>query len=332
MHNEPLLTIAIICNEEEKYIDRCMKSIMSQTYKKIEIVFIDNCSNDMSYERAVSYNKEFASMGISMDIFRAKRKISRERCILLSDSKSEGDMIYYITPRITLHNMFAWRIMQEYSKNRGVGAIVVSQQKVNEDLEIIDEHELSKDGIVDERLFFDNLIVFDAFWLGQIVKCTMYRYMVSKYRYTFENFQHVYDLFTLFCWSKIIYISDFLVREYVEEDKIRPEEKNMLLAFEGYNMLLAYKSKAAILGHEFILSEYDNMVRKIAWSCMAEALRVNSFGKKELALKYIGMATVFWVDIEKTKEFVEIKEYISEGKIIKDYETWCKKYGRILKV
>lgn len=332
MHSEPLLTIAVICNEEEKYIDRCMKSIMSQTYKKIEIVFIDNCSNDMSYEKAVSYNKEFASMGISINIFRGKRKVSRERCILLSDSKAEGDMIYYITPRITLHNTFAWRIVQEYSKNRDVGAIVVSQQRVAEDLEIIDEHRLLEDGIVDERRFFDDLIVFDAFWIGQIAKCTMYRYIVSKYRYTFENFQHVYDLFTLFCWSKIIYISDFLVREYVEQDEVRPEEKNMLVVFEGYNMLLAYRNKATILGRKFILSEYDNMVKKIAWSCMAEALRVYSFGKKELALKYIAMATVFWVDIDKTEKYTEIKEYIMDGKISKDYRTWCKKYGRALKV
>ena len=51
----PLVSILIASYNKEKYVNRCIKSCLSQTYKNIEIIFIDDGSKDSSYKIA----KEF---------------------------------------------------------------------------------------------------------------------------------------------------------------------------------------------------------------------------------------------------------------------------------
>ena len=48
MTYEPLVSIIVNCYNGEKYLDRCLRSIVSQTYTNWEIVFWDNKSTDKS--------------------------------------------------------------------------------------------------------------------------------------------------------------------------------------------------------------------------------------------------------------------------------------------
>ena len=43
---EPLISIIVPVYKVEKYIDRCVKSIINQTYKNIEIILVDDGSPD----------------------------------------------------------------------------------------------------------------------------------------------------------------------------------------------------------------------------------------------------------------------------------------------
>ncbi len=45
-----LVSVVIACYNGEKYIDLCLDSLVSQTYKNIEIIVCDDCSNDHSFE------------------------------------------------------------------------------------------------------------------------------------------------------------------------------------------------------------------------------------------------------------------------------------------
>lgn len=53
-----LVSIIIPFYNGEKYIERCIKSILNQTYKKIEIIFINDGSNDRSIEKIKKYKDE----------------------------------------------------------------------------------------------------------------------------------------------------------------------------------------------------------------------------------------------------------------------------------
>tara|TARA_A100001035_G_scaffold279980_1_gene283331 strand:- start:2710 stop:3609 length:900 start_codon:yes stop_codon:yes gene_type:complete len=48
MTYKPLISIIINCFNGEKYLDECLKSIISQTYTNYEVIFWDNLSNDNS--------------------------------------------------------------------------------------------------------------------------------------------------------------------------------------------------------------------------------------------------------------------------------------------
>ena len=55
MSENPLVSILIASYNKEKYVRRCIESCINQSYQKIEIIFIDDGSNDDSYKIAKKY-------------------------------------------------------------------------------------------------------------------------------------------------------------------------------------------------------------------------------------------------------------------------------------
>ena len=54
---ENLISVIVNCYNGEKILKNCINSILNQTYKNFEIIFLDNNSSDQS----VKIIKEFAS-------------------------------------------------------------------------------------------------------------------------------------------------------------------------------------------------------------------------------------------------------------------------------
>ena len=58
MKSNQLISIIMTCFNGEQYLRESISSIMSQTYKEWEIIFIDNNSNDKSREIILSYDDD----------------------------------------------------------------------------------------------------------------------------------------------------------------------------------------------------------------------------------------------------------------------------------
>ena len=54
---KPLLSVIVPTKNSERFLERCLKSIKSQTYKNLEIIVVDNNSNDKTKEIAEKYTK-----------------------------------------------------------------------------------------------------------------------------------------------------------------------------------------------------------------------------------------------------------------------------------
>ena len=56
-HNEGLISIIVPVYNVKDYLDECVRSIMNQTYHKLEIILVDDGSNDGSEEMCDNYGQ-----------------------------------------------------------------------------------------------------------------------------------------------------------------------------------------------------------------------------------------------------------------------------------
>ena len=52
--NKPLISVCIPLYNAEQYIERCVKSIINQSFSDIEVIIVDDCSTDASVEKIKS--------------------------------------------------------------------------------------------------------------------------------------------------------------------------------------------------------------------------------------------------------------------------------------
>ena len=52
---KPIVSIIVPIYNVEKYIEECILSIINQTFKKIEIILVNDGANDKSMERIEKY-------------------------------------------------------------------------------------------------------------------------------------------------------------------------------------------------------------------------------------------------------------------------------------
>lgn len=63
-----LISVIIPCYNVENYIKECIDSVINQTYKKIEIVCIDNNSTDSTWNKLLELNKQFPSIILAQEL------------------------------------------------------------------------------------------------------------------------------------------------------------------------------------------------------------------------------------------------------------------------
>lgn len=63
MKNYPRVSVIVTTKNEEKNIENCLRSIRDQTFKNIELIVVDNFSEDKTVEIAIKYGAKVCSKG-----------------------------------------------------------------------------------------------------------------------------------------------------------------------------------------------------------------------------------------------------------------------------
>lgn len=90
MENNPLVSIIIITMNHEKFIEQACISAISQTYPNIEIIFLDNNSNDKTFEIA---KKVLSQSAIKHKILRNTESFGISKNLNLLISNTNGEFI-----------------------------------------------------------------------------------------------------------------------------------------------------------------------------------------------------------------------------------------------
>lgn len=97
MDNSPLVSIIVPVWNVEKYIERCVNSVIRQTYRKLEIIIVDDCTPDHSIELAKACIAASSHCQDLQFVF-----LKHERCRGLSAARNTGidaatgDYIYFL--------------------------------------------------------------------------------------------------------------------------------------------------------------------------------------------------------------------------------------------
>lgn len=86
----PVISVLIISYNFEKYLDECIKSILAQTLRPYEIIIVDDCSTDRSWEIISTYASENPML---IKAFQQEENVGQYRNGRCAWRKASGDLI-----------------------------------------------------------------------------------------------------------------------------------------------------------------------------------------------------------------------------------------------
>lgn len=130
--SEPLISIIVPVYNAEQYLHRCIESIVSQTYSNIEIILIDDGSNDKSGEICDEYSKKDKRIKV---FHKDNTGVSDTRNFGIK--KATGSYIGFVDSDDCIHrNMF--QLLEENMREEVDVVICDISKKIINNLNIID--------------------------------------------------------------------------------------------------------------------------------------------------------------------------------------------------
>jgi len=93
--NKPKISVIIPVYNAEKYLERCITSVLTQTFSDFECLLIDDCSTDSSWEIC----ERFAKTDLRIKAYHKERNggiaQARETGIVYAESTGGGVNMFY---------------------------------------------------------------------------------------------------------------------------------------------------------------------------------------------------------------------------------------------
>ena len=108
------VTVIIPCYNVERYLDKCLESVLNQTYKNLEIILIDDCSTDNTWKLINKYKKNYNNIIGIKNEKNSGAGYSRNKAIKLSSY----DHISFIDSDDYIEKNFYESMMKQMKKEK----------------------------------------------------------------------------------------------------------------------------------------------------------------------------------------------------------------------
>ena len=215
MKNDPLISVIIPVYKTEKYLDRCVSSVVDQTYKNLEIILVDDGSPDRCPEMCDEWAKKDDRIKV---IHKENGGLSDARNAALDVMK--GDYVTFIDSDDWVSEYYC-SILMNGIESDSADISVVDYKRVG-DNDTIDTVPSNMSILINsskaiDNLFYDKQIMFVTAW-GKLYRALLF----SGIRFPFGKL-HEDDFTTYKLYHKANGISvscDKLYAYYVNENSI----------------------------------------------------------------------------------------------------------------
>ena len=152
--SEKLVSIIIPVYNAEKYLQKCLDSVISQTYTNIEILLINDGSNDGSKQICEDYEKQDNRIKL-FTCLNSGPAFARN----LGLSKATGEYIMFVDSDDYVSHEIVEKLVMAIEKNDGdvaVSYVLQSQEK--------QYYEKLGDGVVEKQRFMEYLLSDEITW------------------------------------------------------------------------------------------------------------------------------------------------------------------------
>ena len=256
--NEPLISIIVPVRNSEKYLERCLESIVSQKYHNFEIVIVNDGSTDNSWEICKKYSNKLEFVRIfSLN----SRGISAVRNFGIK--KAKGSFIMFVDSDDYVTETFCSKAME-------------SQQKYNADVVIFDYQRVignkkylyslnSTDGIIDKNIAMQYSINNSYTW-NKLYRKKLFNeieYPVGKL------YEDEYTTYKIFEKAKVISYINNCSYNYVKNGEsivVNKDAKHIADQFDSVYVLF-----------EFLKDKYPTIYKKNLNVVIIKSLRYCTF-------------------------------------------------------
>ncbi|MBQ2946737.1 MAG: glycosyltransferase [Bacilli bacterium] len=263
----------------EKYLEKCLNSVLSQSYENFEVIMVndgtkDNCKKIMDTfskrdKRFKAYNKENGGLSDARNF---------------GLNYATGDYLIFIDSDDYIENDYLFKVNEILKKNKEVDVLRIKCKKVDEQGNLICfEKSINKNGIV---------TICDLFCLDFFETAWSYVYNLSFWKK--NNFKYMKDKIhedfgltpEILMRAKKIYYTDYFVYNYVQrEGSIMSEKSEKKTLKKCFDILEQYDRLINVdYGENKYIPEYKSYISNIVIE-KAKELKGQNFKKYIRELK-----------------------------------------------
>lgn len=245
---EPILSIIIPVFNTEKYIARCLDSLINQSLKKIEIIIVDDLSTDNSSVIISMYIKRYSFIRY----YKMESKGSAGGARNLGIINAKGKYIGFVDSDDWVDTMMFDKMINAAEKSNADVAMCGVLSEFGSIHESVKRHEFIVENIIEGKAAFELLtrysnqditispIVCNKIYRSKLIKDNQYSFLVNNY-----NDDDVFNFICLLNINKLIIIPNTYYHYFQRQDSIMHlfSTKHIDDFIIGYSALKDYLDK-----------------------------------------------------------------------------------------